>query len=188
MGDPVHRSVTKLLVAWRAGSDGALDELIERVYFDLKRIARGRLRGDGAQASLSPTGLVHEAYVRLAEHAEIDWTNRSHFFAVASNVMRRVLVEHARARLRKKREGIRVPLSDATAKTPAVDVDVLDLDAALGKLKDHGYVREAAVVELRYFGGLSVDEAAEHLGVSRVTVKRAWAFAKTWLYRELLVA
>ena len=184
-GDAGPRSVTRLLLDWRGGRKDALGLIVEQVYDDLKRIARGRLSREYVERSLSPTTLVHEAYLRLVEDPDIDWEDRSHFFAVASTVMRRVLVEQGRARRSQKRQGILVPIQEESATASRIDVDVLALDDALARLEARGHRREVQVVELRYFGGLSIEEAAAHLGVSTATVRRSWTFAKAWLAKEL---
>ncbi len=178
-------SVTRLLRAWHQGDRRSLSTLIEQVYGDLLRIARHRLRGERPGHSISPSVLVHELYIRLSDDPKIDWANRTHFFAVSGMVMRRVLVEHARARRRKKRRGIVVPLQEGSATVPALSVDIIDLHDAIEKMRSEGFEREAKVVDLRYFGGLSIDETAAYLEISSATVRRAWTLAKSWLYKTL---
>ena len=177
--------VTTLLVAWSDGQAAAGDELIETVYGELRRIARGYLRRERTDHSLTPTALVHEAYVRLVDQRRVRWQNRAHFFAIAARVMRRILVDHARARGSLKRGNSRkVPLVDADRAHDPPSVDVLALDVALDHLATIDS-RQSQLVELRFFGGLTVDEIAEVLGVAAITVKRDWALARAWLYREL---
>ena len=156
------------------------------VYNDLRRVARGRLRAERADHSLAPTALVHEAYVRLIDLRRVRWQNRAQFFAIAARLMRQILVDHARARAADKRGGPRwrVPLSDEVGATPARDVDLLDLDAALTRLAILD-PRLGELVVLRFFGGLTVEEAAGVLAVSAATVKRDWTRARAWLFREL---
>lgn len=177
--------VTALLLAWSDGDDAARSRLFEAVYDELRRLARNRMRGERPEVSLAPTALVHEAYLRLIDQQRVRWQNRSHFFAIAGHVMRRVLVDHARARAAAKRgPDLRIPLDDVDIAAAATDVDVLALDAALDKLAAQD-PRQSEMVELRFFAGLTVDETAAALGVSPVTVKRDWAFARAWLFREL---
>lgn len=178
--------VTTLLQDWRDGDRAALDRLLPLVYAELRVQARSLLRGEGALRTLQPTAVVHEAFVRLVGGEPVSWQDRAHFFGVASRLMRQVLVDHARARLALKRGGgaTRVELESAGAATPPPQVDVLALHEALERLAalDHDQVR---IVELRYFGGLTVEETAEVLGTSPATVKRDWASARAWLLNEL---
>lgn len=178
--------VTRLLQELAGGRPGALDELMPMVYAELQRLARRHLRGERAEHTLSPTGLVHEAYLRLVDVERLDWHDRAHFFAMASRAMRRILIDHARSRMRQKRggEAVRVPLREDFA---AADVDALEwigLDEALDRLQ---LVSERAcrVVECRVFAGLEVEETARALGVSEATVKRDWAFARAFLNQSL---
>lgn len=178
--------VTGLLVAWKNGSSEALDELIPIVYAELRKLARHQLRGERPDHSLQPTALTHEAFLRLFGTQHVEWQNRAHFFAVASQLMRRVLVEHARQRRTLKRGAAptRVALEDADAPVEPVDVDIVALNEALSELEQVD-PRQSRVVELRYFGGLSMEETAEVLGISPATVKRDWRVAKLWLRRAL---
>ncbi|MFN7971910.1 MAG: ECF-type sigma factor [Acidobacteriota bacterium] len=178
-------SVTNLLVSWRHGRGSALEELMQRVYPELRSMARRHFRGERADHSLSPTVVVHEVYLRLIDAAQVDWQDRRHFFAMSATLMRRVLVEHARARHRLKRRGVRVTLDEDAAAGSPFDVEVLALHAALEKLATLGHAMEAEVVQLKFFGGLSIEEIAAHLSVSDATIVRAWRFARTWLHREL---
>lgn len=180
-----NADVTALLAAWSDGDETARTRLIDAVYDELRRLARGSLRGERADHSLTPTALVHEAYLKLIDQRHVRWQNRAHFFAIAAHVMRRVLVDHARSRGAVKRDGgQRVPLLDAETAADPPDVDVLDLDAALEKLSMVD-PRQSELVELRFFGGLTVDEAAAVVGVAPATVDRDWALARAWLFREL---
>lgn len=180
--------VTQLLVAWREGDQNALDDLLPLVYDELRRIARRYLSREVPGHTLQATALVNEAYLRLANQQKLDWQNRAHFFAVSSRVMRHLLVDHARSYQYAKRGGgaIQVTL-DAAADVAAADheiADVLALDEALTRLAKFD-ARKAQIVEMRYFGGLSVEETAAVLNVSDITIKREWTKAKAWLYREL---
>jgi RNA polymerase sigma factor (TIGR02999 family) len=180
-----QHDVTAWLMAWGQGNADADDRLIEAVYADLRRVARGRLRAERLDHSLTPTALVHEAYVRLVDLRRVRWQNRAQFFAIAARLMRRVLVDHARAHAAVKRGGAawRVPLEDVSG-TPAFEVDVFDLEAAMTRL---GTIdpRLADIVVMRFFGGLTVEETAEVLQSSPATVKRDWTRARAWLFREL---
>ena len=186
MGASSPGDVTALLVAWKDGSPEALEELTPIVYSELRRLARNHLRGERRDHSLQPTALTHEAFLRLFGTRKVEWQNRAHFFAVASQLMRRVLVEHARKRGAAKRGAgaTRVTLGDVDAPTTSVDVDVIAVHDALDQLEAIDS-RQSRIVELRYFGGLSTEEVAEVLGVSPATVKREWRVAKLWLRRAL---
>jgi len=192
MADPSHSrqsqtggDVTTLLRRWRVGEVGAEELLLGAVYSDLRRIARGQLRGERAGHTFQATDLVHEAYFRLVDQTRVDWHDRAHFFAIAATCMRRVLVDHARARLAAKRAHEPVSLALAEGRAEELpEVEVLDLDRALDRLAGT-YPRHARVVELRYFSGLEVEEIASVLDVSDRTVKRDWSFARAWLLREL---
>jgi RNA polymerase sigma factor (TIGR02999 family) len=176
-------AVTTLLREWAQGNQAAGDQLFPILYGELRRQAGRYMRRERRCHTLQPSGLVNEAYLRLAGSPDLDWHDRAHFFAIASRVMRQVLVDHARRRKAAKREGCLVTLDDADA--PAVPLDVLDLESALAEL-DALDPRQARVVELRFFGGLDVDETADVLGLSARTVKREWKTARAWLQRRLL--
>ena len=177
--------LTDLLAAWSGGDQTARSRLIDAVYNELRGLARGYLRRERADHSLAPTALVHEAYLKLIDQRQVRWQNRAHFFAIAAHVMRRILVDHARTRGAAKRDGgQRVPLQEGQAVMDPPEVDVLDLDAALEKLSSLD-PRQSELVELRFFGGLTVDEAAGVMGVAPATVDRDWALARAWLFREL---
>ena len=177
--------ITDLLLAWRSGEETADGRLVEVVYDELRRLARRQLARERPNHSLSPTALVNEAYLKLVDQRRVRWQNRAHFFAVAGQLMRRVLVDHARARATAKRGGAStIALEGVDVEAPAPDVDILALDAALEKL---GRVdaRKKRLVELRYFAGLTIEEVAALLDVAPITVKRDWALARAWLFREL---
>ncbi len=167
-------------------SDLAISKVMPVVYDELRRLARHYLRGERAGQSLQPTALVNEAYVRLAKEKTHAWQNRAHFCAIAANSMRQILVERARARAAAKRGGsrVRVTLDEGVAAVPGSPVDMLALDEALTALSALD-PQLGRIVELRFFGGLSVEESAEALGVSPATVKRGWSLAKAWLKREM---
>jgi len=178
--------VTALLEAWTAGDTAARDELMPLVYQELRRRAAGYLRHERRNHTLQPTALVNEVYLRLVDQRRAVWQNRAQFFGVASQMMRRILVDRARARRMAKRSGqwARVTLDEAAKASPPVDVDVLDLDAALIRLAAVD-PRKSRIAELRFFGGLSLEEAAEVIGISRATVERDWQAARAWLFKEL---
>jgi RNA polymerase sigma factor (TIGR02999 family) len=182
---PTHE-VTALLRAWREGDETALEKLMPLVHDELRRIARRCLYGQRANHSVEATELVNEAFLRLVDVQQVDWQNRTHFLAMSARLMRRVLVDLARSRGADKRGGgaVRVTLDDATIGGVAPDADVIRLDDALQALAAQDD-RKGRVVELRFFGGLTVDEIAVALQVSSKTVLRDWEFARAWLEREL---
>ncbi len=169
----------------RDGNRDAIDALLPLVHAELRRIATRHMRHERPDHTLQPTALVNEAYLRLVDQRDVAWQNRAHFLAVASRVMRRVLVDHARARTTAKREGgLRVELEAADVAGSGGDVDLLALDEALGRLSRMD-PRLAQVVESRYFGGLTTRETAEAMQISTATVEREWVAARAWLRREL---
>ena len=178
--------ITQLLVRWSEGENAALDELMPLVYKELRRLAKSYLRGDRLNHSLQPTALVHEAYLRLVDQKNLSWQGRAQFFGMAAKMMRGILVDHARNRLAAKRGGqqLRLSLSKAQRLTSKEEVDLLGLDDALKNLEasNPDYSR---VVELRFFGGLTIEETADVMGISHATVERYWSFARAWLRREL---
>ena len=177
--------VSGLLQAWTEGDRGALDRLTSVVYDELRRLARGYLRRERAGHSLQTTALVNEAYMRLVDYKRMQWQNRAHFFAVSAQLMRRILVDHARRHnLKRGRNVQHVSLDAAVEVGGGRDEDLVALDDAMKALEKFDS-RKAQVVEMRFFGGLSVEETAEVLKVSRKTVMRDWNTAKAWLYREL---
>jgi RNA polymerase sigma-70 factor, ECF subfamily len=184
---PPGREVTELLLQWSKGDEAALGQLMPFVYDECRRIAARQLRGERDEHSLSPSALVNELYLRLVDQRRTTWSSRTQFFGIAAQLMRRVLVDHARARLAEKRDGGRVMMpiqvADGVA-APSPLTDVLAIDEALqrlGKLDPD----QQRIVELRFFAGLTVDETAHVLGRSPRTVKREWQLAKAWLHREL---
>jgi RNA polymerase sigma factor (TIGR02999 family) len=179
-------NVTQLLISWSNGDQAALEALTPLVQQELHRLAARFMAGERAGHILQPTALVNEAYLRLVDWKEARWQNRAHFFGVASQMMRRVLVDEARSRDRAKRGRgqIHVSLSEATAVTAGPEVDLVALDDALKTLETLN-ARQGRVVELRFFGGLSLEEVAHVLEVSVGTVRRDWSLAQAWLFREL---
>ncbi|HEX4947250.1 MAG TPA: sigma-70 family RNA polymerase sigma factor [Blastocatellia bacterium] len=178
--------ITEMLQAWGTGDAAALEELLPLVYDELHRLASAYLRGERPGHTLQTTALINEAYVRLAEWKTIEWKNRAHFVGVAANVMRRVLVDFARTRHYAKRGGSaqQVTLDEAKFAAPRRQTEIIALDDALTTLAEID-VRKCLLVELRYFGGLSVEETAEVMQLSPRTVLREWQAARAWLYREL---
>jgi len=178
--------VTRLLFELKSGNRAAEERLIPLVYKELRRIASNRLRHEAAHHSLQPTALVHEAYLRLTRLGEIDWQSRSHFYAVSATLMRRILVDHARANQAKKRgEGLdTISLNDAMFPSPEREPEILALDEALDRLASLDE-RQSKIVELRFFAGMSEEETGHVLGISARTVKRDWRAAKAWLFAEL---
>ena len=177
--------ITELLLAVSEGGRAALDQLIPLVYDDLRRVAAAQMRREVGGQSLQPTALVHEVYVRLVDQRRVQWRNRAHFFAAAATLMRRILVDHARARLADKRGGglERVTLAgDEAAESPRIDV--LALHEAMQRMAAFS-PRQERIVELRYFGGLTIQEAAEVIGISEATLVREWTVAKAWLRANL---
>jgi|SRR6266851_4010433 len=180
--------VTNLLRAWRGGSEAALETLLSKVYAELRRMARAQLARERPGHTLVPTALVHEVYLRLARDRAIPWQNRAHFFGACACMMRRILVDHARRRLARKRAGATTvvfqDLADGSAQASSGRVDVIALDQALENLESLN-PRQCRVVEMRFFAGLSIEETAESLGVASRTVKLDWTKARAWLYHEL---
>jgi RNA polymerase sigma factor (TIGR02999 family) len=203
MNEPPDGRVTQLLIDWAAGDKRALGELMPLVYGELRRLAERQLRAERPSHTLQRTALVHEAFLRLVNQKGVTWQSRAHFIGLASQLMRRILIDHARARRRAKRGGGAVPVSlDQTgmalasadeegaatdalelASNPAVDLPAID--SALSRLEALD-ATQGRIVELRFFGGLSIEETAEVIGVSPATVKREWALARAWLRRELV--
>jgi len=177
--------VTRLLLAWSDGREAAAIPLMDAVYEELRHLARGYLMRERGDHSLPATALVHEAYLKLIDQRRVRWQNRAHFYAVAAQVMRRLLVDHARARQAAKRGvQITIPLDGIDVAGGGRSADLIALDTALEKLAALD-ARQARLVELRFFGGLTVDEAAAAMDIAAITVKRDWAIARTWLHREL---
>jgi RNA polymerase sigma factor (TIGR02999 family) len=180
------RDITELIAEVRRGNDGAAEDLFRRVYQELRQLARYYMRNEQRDHTLQPTALVHEAYLRLIDQRNLPGESRAHFFGVAANVMRRILIDHARTRRAEKRGGrdVKVSLDDAPALAIEDPACLLEVDEALERLAALD-PRQARVVELRFFGGLSVEETAEILGVGQRTVDRDWRIARGWLRRQL---
>lgn len=177
--------VTLLLQQMKDGSRSAPDRLLELVYDDLRRLAAAYMKNERSDHTLQATALVHEAYVRLVDWKNVTWENRAQFFAVAAQVMRRVLIDHARERKSKKRTGQRIVLDDAVSLPDEKQFDLIALEDALQSLEKID-PRQAKIVELRFFGGLSIGETAYIMQLGESTVRREWTFAKAWFQRELL--
>lgn len=181
--------ITRLLKQWSGGSQEALDQLIPLVHDELRTIASRHLAREWRPDRLQTTAVVNEAYLKLVDQREADWQNRGHFFAIASKLMRRILVDHVRHELRDKRGAGAVHIAldkaeDLAAESPLDRVDMLMLDEALRRLEAQD-ATQSKIVELRFFGGLTIEETATAMGTSTATVKREWAIAKSWLHREL---
>src|SRR6184192_4072788 len=181
-----QQRVTEFLTRWSQGDDGALAELTPLVYEELRRLAHRQMGAERPDHTLQTTALVNEAYLRLADQTNLRWQNRAHFFAVAAQAMRRILVSYARAQRSEKRGGgaLKIELDEAALVSPEESKEIVDLHEALEQLSALDS-RKAQVVELKYFGGLDYDEMAEVLKISPITVRRDWEFARLWLYTEL---
>jgi RNA polymerase sigma factor (TIGR02999 family) len=186
VSEPLDQDVTHLLIQWSKGDSAALDALVPLVYDELRRQAQLYLNREKPGHTLSSTALVHEAYLRLVKQKGVAWQNRAHFFGVAARMMRRILVDHARRNGYAKRGGGAMTLSLDETMTPAPEreINLVALDDALDTLAKLDE-RQSRMVELRFFGGLSIEETSEVLGLSAPTVKREWASARAWLYREI---
>ncbi len=183
---PSPQDITQLLVECRRGNRQALDELMPLVYNELRAVARRYLARERPGHTLQSTALVNEAYLKLVGQRDVQWQNRAHFFGVAAQLMRRLLVDHARRRKRVKRGsgGTRITLVEGLASVEPIDLDAIALDDALKSLEQVD-PKKGRLVELRFFGGLTIEETAEVMGTSAGTVKREWQFAKAWLYRHM---
>ena len=184
--DRLSAEVTRLLQQWSSGQEQALDRLMPQVHAELRKLAARYLRKERASHTLQPTALVNEAFLKLVDQRSVKWQNRAHFFGIAAQAMRRILVDHARAHGAGKRGGgdRRVSLDDVLAISGTVDIDVLALDEALTRLAAID-PQQSRIVELRYFGGLTMEETAEVMQISPATVGREWRMAKAWLFAEL---
>jgi len=180
------QDLTQLLLNWQNGDKSALDEMTPVLYDELRKMARRLLSAERSDHTLQPTALVHEAYLRLVNQRAVDWRNRAHFLGVAATMMRRILINHAKANQAAKREGYAaaISLEDALGVFTNPQVDLLDLDHTLDKLSELD-PQQGKVVELRYFGGLSIEETAEVMGISASTVKREWGTARLWLLQQM---
>ena len=183
---PDSDKITRLLGQWRAGSQTALDELMPVVYDELHRRARNYMRAENPDHTLQPTALINEAYLRLVDQKNAALNDRAHFFAVASQIIRHILVDHARSKHRLKRGGfiLKAKLNDDVSAPESNGVDLLDIDEALERLTALD-PRHGRIVELRFYGGLSIEETAEAMAISPATVKREWSVARLWLHQEL---
>lgn len=178
--------ISVILKDWSGGNRASADVLLSLVYDELRKIASQYLRKERSGHTLQPTALVHEAYMKLIDISDINWQDRAHFFAVSANVMRHILVDHARAKLAEKRggEAERIALDDAISLSTEQNIDLVELDEALKELAGFDE-QQSRIVELRFFGGLTIEETAHVLGISPATVKREWSMAKAWLHRKL---
>lgn len=178
--------ITQLLIAWNQRDQEALDQLLPLIYDTLHQLAESYMRRERADHTLQATALVNEAFLRLTGGGKVEWQNRAHFFGVAARAMRQILVEHARGRDRLKRGGgiTHLTLGEAVDWSDDKDLDLVALDDALKSLEKFA-PRQSRIVEMRFFGGLSVEEVAAALNLSAITIKREWALAKMWLYREI---
>jgi len=183
---PRENEVSQLLISWRDGDKAAFDRLVALVHQELRGIARRYMRRERAGHTLESAALVNEAYLRLVDASKIEWQNRAHFFAVAAQLMRRILVDHARSRKYAKRGGgqQKLALSEADRFANKQDIDMVALDDALKALATISE-QQSRLVELRFFGGLTIEETAEVLGVSHTTVEKYWAVSRAWLRREM---
>jgi len=187
MSEATPKSITQLLVAWSDGDQSALDQLVPLVHAELRRLARSYMRRERQGHTLQTTALVNEAYLRLVEQKQVRWQNRAHFMAIAAQLMRRILVDYARRRQYQKRGAgaLQVTLSQAESIAKEDSPDLVALDEALVSLAEIDPQR-SRVVELRFFGGLSIEETAEVLKISPTTVERYWTFAKAWLRKSVM--
>jgi len=178
--------ITEMLIEWNAGSAEALENLLPLVERELRRIAANYMRKERPGHTLQTTALVNEAYLKLVDQREVHWQNRAHFFALASQLMRRILLDHARAQGRAKRgaDAVHVDLSEVAVLAPKKSEELIALDEALTRLAEFD-ARKSRIVEMRFFGGLSVNEVAEVLGIAPVTVMLHWRLAKAWLQKEI---
>lgn len=179
--------ITELLIDWGKGDQAALEKLMPLVYSELRRLAGNYLRRERAEHTLQPTALVNEAYLKLIDQRNAKWQNRAHFFGISAQLMRRILVDHARQRQADKRGGVeqqRLSITSAQTIVKQPEVDLLALNEALDELAEMD-AQQSRIVELKFFGGLSIEETAEVLGVSHATVERDWKVARAWLRRQL---
>jgi len=179
-----EHNVTELLHHWSHGDQQALEELLPIIYGELRKVAHQYLHREHAEQTLQTTALVNEAYLKLIDQRSVNWQNRAHFFAIAAQAMRRILIDNARKRRAAKREGEKISLDDVAIISGDRSEHFLALDEALQKLEEFDS-QQSKIVELRYFGGLTIEETAEALALSPATVKREWAMARAWLYRYL---
>lgn len=180
------REVTEILAEMREGSHDAWERLLPLIYSELRQLAARSLRNEREDHTLQATALVHEAYLRMVGQPKVQWRDRAHFIAAASQTIRRILVDHARTRMRMKRAGrwARIQLDETMGVLPQRDIDLVALDEAMTKLAEHA-PRKAGVVEMRFFGGATVEETAEVFGMTTRSIERDWKFARAWLFREI---
>jgi RNA polymerase sigma factor (TIGR02999 family) len=185
--DTPREDITTLLVRWGHGDQRALDALTPMVYQELRRLANSRLRRERSDHTLDGTALVHEAYLRLVDQKQVEWRSRNQFYALAAELIRRILVDHARARVAAKRGGggVKLSLDEALAPAQEREQDLVSLDDALNAL-GQADPQQSRIVELRYFAGLTIEETADVLGLSPATIKRDWVIAKAFLKREMM--
>ena len=178
--------VTQLLVNWSQGDQGALEQLMPLVYGELRRLASSYLRRERSNHTLQSTALVHEAFMRLVNQQDVQWRNRAHFYAIAAQMIRRILVDYARSQHAEKRGSgaVKLALDDAMAVPQQADMDLLGLNDALDRLAELD-ARQSRIVELRFFAGLSIEETAEVMHLSPASIKREWNTARAWLFREM---
>jgi RNA polymerase sigma factor (TIGR02999 family) len=186
MSPEPHADVTQLLVSWSMGNQAALDELMPLVYGELRRLASSYLRRERPDHTLQSTALVHEAFLKLVNQREVEWRNRAHFYGIAAQMIRRILVDYARSHHAEKRGSgaVKLALDEALAVPQKTDLDLLGLNDALEQLAQMD-PRQNRIVELRFFAGLSIEETAEVMQLSPATIKREWNSARAWLFREL---
>lgn len=182
----MDREVTQLLIEWSNGDKEALDQMMPLVYSELRRIAASYLRRERMDHTLQPTALVHEAYVKLIDQQRANWQNRAQFFGVAAQIMRRILINHANERVAAKRGGgaLKVSLSEAESQMEVTDASLLALDESLTRLAQID-ARKSRIIELKFFGGLKIEEIAAVMQLSHATIEREWALARAWLHREM---
>lgn len=178
--------ISVILQDWSREKKVSAEELFALVYGELRKLAGSYLKRERSGHTLQPTALVHEAYIKLVDITDIQWADRSHFFAVSASIMRNILVDHTRSRHADKRGGgaARIPIDDLLSLSTKPDIDILELDEALVELAKFD-AKQSQIVELRFFGGLTIEDTAAVLGISPATVKREWTIAKAWLYRKL---
>ena len=178
--------VTQLLVSWSAGNQAALEELMPLVYSELRRLAAAYLRRERPDHTLQSTALVHEAFLRMVNQRDVEWRNRAHFYGIAAQMIRRILVDHARSHYAEKRgsHAVKLSLDEALAVPESTELDLLGLNDALEQLAQMD-ARQNRIVELRFFAGLSIEETAEVMQLSPATIKREWNSARAWLFREI---
>jgi|SRR5438067_932805 len=184
MAIPAGQDVTRLLVDWSKGDQAALDQLMPLVYDELRRMANSHLRRERPDHTLQTTALVHEAYLRLVDQRAVSLAGRAQFFALAAQMMRRILVDHARSHHAKKRDGVKISLDEVIGVSEKPDMNLIELDDALNALTKFDH-EKGRIVELRFFGGLTVEEIGQITGTSPRTVIRHWRLAKAWLYGEM---